>query len=359
VDSWQEGPSLGASNGAVAFSPDGKLVAVETGQNTVRLLDPNTGREYARLEDPNQDRAGHITFSPDGTQLVVTGERQSLHVWDLRAIREELAQRHLDWELPPFPPAAETPTTPLRVTVDLGDLADPRLDVAISTAALALLPAHPEAWLRRGHAWYRLQDYRRAADDLGVALSFGLGDQGAAPGLAGGGAQAWFEWGTACYYCGRLGPVAAAYGRCVELDPENALYRNCLAWSLATSPDATLRNPKHAVELARRAVDLTPHDGNSWNTLGVAYYRAESWKEAIEALQKSTKLQQGGTAFDFFFLAMAHHKLGNGQEARRCYDQALAWIEKNCTGLDRSPTQAQELRRFRTEAEDVLGISKD
>jgi serine/threonine protein kinase/WD40 repeat protein len=121
VDSWQEGPSLGLSNCVVVFSPDSRLVAVETGQNTVRLLDPATGREYARLEDPNQDRATQIAFSPDGTQLVVNGEAQSLHVWDLRAIRQELARRDLDWALPPYPPAAEPPDMPpLRVVVDLG-----------------------------------------------------------------------------------------------------------------------------------------------------------------------------------------------------------------------------------------------
>src|SRR5262249_23231475 len=89
VDSWQESPSLGVTGGAVAFSADGRLLAVETGQSTVRLLDPGTGREYARLEDPNQDRAFRMAFSPDGTQLVVSGETQSLHPWDLRAIRAE------------------------------------------------------------------------------------------------------------------------------------------------------------------------------------------------------------------------------------------------------------------------------
>jgi hypothetical protein len=37
-------------------------------------------------------------------------------VWDLRLIRRELAARGLDWELPPYPPAAPV-DGPLRVKV--------------------------------------------------------------------------------------------------------------------------------------------------------------------------------------------------------------------------------------------------
>ena len=102
--SWREGPQIGG--GAFAFSPDGTLLAVDTGHGAVRLVDPDTGREYARLENPNQDRAFFLSFSPDGTQLVITGgDNQPLHVWDLRAIRKQLAKMGLDWALPPYSPA--------------------------------------------------------------------------------------------------------------------------------------------------------------------------------------------------------------------------------------------------------------
>jgi tetratricopeptide (TPR) repeat protein len=341
VDSWQEGPSLGSASGAVAFSPDGRLVAVETGQNTVRLLDPDTGREYARLEDPYQDRAWHLAFSPDGTQLVVTAERQSLHVWDLRAIREELAQRHLDWGLPPFPPAADPPDAPsLRLHVDTAGLADPRVEVAAATVALALLPVNPDASLRRGRAWLRLGVYPRAADDLGVAL--GLNPDNRDP-------AAWSEWALACSNCARFGQAAAAYGRAIELDPEDALARNNLAWLLATCPDAKLRDPGRAVELAKRAVELAPKEGNFFNTLGAAQYRAEDGKAAIEALEKSRELRQGGDAFDFFFLAMAHWQRGEKETARKWFDQAVPWMDKNAP-------HNEELRRFRAEAAELLGV---
>ena len=116
----------------MAFSPVGKLLALETGQGVVRLVDPDTGREYARLEDPNrlQDRGTEMSFSPDGTQLVVTnGDSQSIHVWDLRAIRERLAKMGLDWDLPPYPPAPEARVLqPLEIQVELDGPASSKQD---------------------------------------------------------------------------------------------------------------------------------------------------------------------------------------------------------------------------------------
>ena len=82
---------------------------METGSGTVRLLDPDTGLEYVRLEDPDQDPATFLEFGPDGTILVSTSQQgEAIHVWDLRAIRRQLADLDLDWDLPPYPPAQKT-----------------------------------------------------------------------------------------------------------------------------------------------------------------------------------------------------------------------------------------------------------
>ena len=92
VGSWAEVPFKEPLKGAnPTFSPDGKLLVVETGAGAARLLDPKTGREYARLEDPSQDRANEFSFSPDGTKLVsATSDGYCLHIWDLRAMRRRL-----------------------------------------------------------------------------------------------------------------------------------------------------------------------------------------------------------------------------------------------------------------------------
>ena len=51
---WREGPKIGGALHAFAFSPDSKVLAVETGFGTLRLVDPDTGREYTRLKTPTR-----------------------------------------------------------------------------------------------------------------------------------------------------------------------------------------------------------------------------------------------------------------------------------------------------------------
>jgi tetratricopeptide (TPR) repeat protein len=120
-----------------------------------------------------------------------------------------------------------------------------------------------------------------------------------------------------------------------------------LAWFLVTCPDPQLHKPAEAVELAKAALDINPREGNYWNTLGAAHYRAGDWKAAIAALNKSIEVK-GGTAHDHFFLAMAYWKNGDHGEARKWYAQGLAWMEKH------DPVN-EELRRFRAEAGLLLG----
>jgi WD40 repeat protein len=101
VGTWAEIPFKEPVKGTFpVFSPDGKLLVVESGAGVARLLDPESGREFARLEDPNQDRANGYSFSKDGTKLVIaSSDGRCLHIWDLRALRETLADMGLDWNL--------------------------------------------------------------------------------------------------------------------------------------------------------------------------------------------------------------------------------------------------------------------
>jgi tetratricopeptide (TPR) repeat protein len=150
---------------------------------------------------------------------------------------------------------------------------------------------------------------------------------------------------------GQFSEAVAAYREAIRLRPDMALAWNNLAWLLSNCPDPKARNPAEAVKLAKKAIQLAPEEGDLWNTLGVGHYRAADWKAAREALHKSIELRKGGDAFDWFFLAMANWKLDQKDEAHKWYEKAAQWMENNAP-------QNEELRRFRAEAEELLGIKK-
>ena len=55
------------------------------------------------------------------------------------------------------------------------------------------------------------------------------------------------------------------------------------------------------------------------------------------------QLTKGGDSYDWFFLAMAHWQLGQLQEARKWFEQAVDWMEKN-------KPQDKDFLRYRAEA---------
>jgi len=145
----------------------------------------------------------------------------------------------------------------------------------------------------------------------------------------------------------------ADYARAIELDPGRPDARDKLAWILLTCPDESLRDTPRALRLAQETIERAPEEGPYWNTLGVAYYRAGRWQEALKALEKSERLYQGRDfSFNGFFLAMAHWRLGDKDEARRWYDDAIAWMREH-------RPEDERLVAFRAEAEQLMGLSSD
>jgi tetratricopeptide (TPR) repeat protein len=129
-----------------------------------------------------------------------------------------------------------------------------------------------------------------------------------------------------------------------------ALYEG--AWFLATCSEVEFRDPKRAVTLATKAVELQPTNWYRRNGLGVAHYRAGDYRAAVVALEKSMELGSGGDSFVWFFLAMAHWQLGDPQQARTWYDKAVAGMDKH----KHDQWREEGLKRFRAEAAELLGV---
>jgi tetratricopeptide (TPR) repeat protein len=150
------------------------------------------------------------------------------------------------------------------------------------------------------------------------------------------------------------GKLAQADEACAEAQkriPNFARWLNNRAWHIVNFPMFFFHrsDQRLAVACAKKASEIAPEAAYAWNTLGTAYYRAGQWNKAVAALEKSMAIRRGGDSFDWFFLAMAHQKLGHEKEARRWYDQARLWMDKN-------EPRHEELRRFRSEAAKLLQL---
>ncbi|HEX2475091.1 MAG TPA: protein kinase, partial [Lacipirellulaceae bacterium] len=112
---------IGLYPGHVAFSPDGKLMALDLAPAVIDLIDTATFRTIARLGDPHGDQPIWQDFTPDGMQLVVvTDHAKAIHIWNLRAIRARLKEMNLDWDWPEFAPANPiTASEPENYTVEV------------------------------------------------------------------------------------------------------------------------------------------------------------------------------------------------------------------------------------------------
>jgi WD40 repeat protein len=131
VGTWQELRKLSLDVPGftqVAFSSDMRLMAV-TSLHEVTLYEPATFDVLAVLSPPRETQlsasypegASALCFSPDSSRLAVGSVDGTIYVWDLRRIREQLAQMGLDWAAPAYPaPAANSPPQPLELEILTG-----------------------------------------------------------------------------------------------------------------------------------------------------------------------------------------------------------------------------------------------
>jgi WD40 repeat protein/Tfp pilus assembly protein PilF len=157
---WEAGPSIRlertTSSADLAFSDDGRMLAVERTMTELLLLDPGDLRELARLQSREPMILTSLCFSPDGSLLVAGTAGGYLHVWDLRRIRARLAEMHLDWGPLALGPQQEH-STPV-----------PHLDVE--------LQLDRDSQIERARYHLDFRDYRRALADFDEALRHGPED---------------------------------------------------------------------------------------------------------------------------------------------------------------------------------------
>ncbi|HUG66549.1 MAG TPA: protein kinase [Pirellulaceae bacterium] len=247
------------------------------------------------------------------------------------------------------------------------------------TMAIKLAPKNWYRYKGRGLAYFKVHRYAEALADIAQAVENNVRDisnltwisptlvaacpdAGFREGIlaladrtveqTAGGADAIVARGTLYLALGQYDLALADMTRAIECEPESVTALNSLAWYLATCPDPKFHRLALVLESARKATELQPKNGACWNTLGVVLYRQGSWSPAVTALKTSMELRKGGDSFDWFFLAMSHWQIEQKEEARKWYDEAVEWMEKN------NPAN-EELLRFRAEAAELLGIQEE
>jgi tetratricopeptide (TPR) repeat protein len=209
--------------------------------------------------------------------------------------------------------------------------------------SLALLPDWAEVWSSRAVAFSQLGLWDKAEADWSKVVE-----------LQANSAEALSMRSIAHFRLGHWNKALADLTKALELQPDFSQAKNNKAWILASCPDSRLREPAQALELAKQAVEAAPKEGTFWATLGLAHYRTGDADAALRALKKSMELYKADDRFACrtrFVLAMVHCKTAKIGAARKEYDKAVGWMEKN-------QPQDEELRRFRAEADELMKTKK-
>jgi serine/threonine protein kinase/WD40 repeat protein/tetratricopeptide (TPR) repeat protein len=339
----------------VAFSPDGRLMAMEMAPATIHLKEVATGRTVAQFEDPHGDRAGWTGFTPDGTQLIVAAKQtQVIRIWDLRAIRARLKTMQLDWDWPEFEPESDarpvdvagppalkaTVDTELRVAWNIWrdqgqeSLKGRRWLVAVGqfTNAIKLKPDEASCWYGRGSAYSALSlpkdaladfvkateleptqwsywssraatkgqlvRWREAVDDYSMAIKLSPSDGSLfqARGIAHGRLNQWQE-------------ALADHDKSTQLNPKDAT-----CWRRRGDANARLGQSEKAIGDYSKSIDLAPNEANHWGYRATVYGRIGQWEKALTDYSKAAQLRPAEMEYRCS-MGFAHAQLGQWEKA--------------------------------------------
>ncbi len=141
---------------------------------------------------------------------------------------------------------------------------------------------------------------------------------------------------------GRPAESAELYQRLLELEPENLIAINNLAWIMSEYNSQY----QQAMELAQKGLKLAPNYMDLIETRGVIYYRLGELNKAIQDLTRCVELYPDSASQSVaanFHLARAFAELGKKNEALKYLNQALS-LESDIGGLSTAEmTEAKNL----------------
>jgi serine/threonine-protein kinase len=195
----------------------------------------------------------------------------------------------------------------------------------------ALLAADPEDPLEQGRAFAARRDWAQAADRYARALKGGQTNDG----------HILFEYAALLVLAGdRPGYVKTCADMIEKCGKKAGPRAYHVARACTLAPDA-LADAALPARLA--AKELQDNAGQFWSLTeqGALAYRAGRYQEAVPFLEQSLKADHkpGREVLNWLWLALAHHRLGKPEEARRWLGKAQAWLDQYREGM---PARADE-----------------
>jgi WD40 repeat protein/serine/threonine protein kinase/tetratricopeptide (TPR) repeat protein len=195
-----------------------------------------------------------------------------------------------------------------------------RLDEALTqySQAVALNAPGADPWVERGEVHARLRHWNEATADFANALL--RGERSARVWCAA--ALVRLAAGDVDGYRKARTDLFRAFGQTPDPDTVDRVVRTCV---LAPGAPAEVG---WAVQLAQKAVASHAKNATYRANLGAALYRTDRFEESLRQVEQAIEADgQGGTTWDWLFLAMAHQRLGHADEARQWLDKAVSAIE--------------------------------
>ena len=98
AEKWRiQRPRSGRSVSLVSIAQSAELAATVLEDGVVTLFEPMTGKVIVRLVHPHPREIQHVSIAPDGSKVAAMTLGHVIQVWDIAAIRRELATEGLDW----------------------------------------------------------------------------------------------------------------------------------------------------------------------------------------------------------------------------------------------------------------------
>jgi serine/threonine-protein kinase len=185
--------------------------------------------------------------------------------------------------------------------------------------------------LAQGREYAARGNWAEATDRYSRVLQRGTPEQG----------HFWFEYAALALLAGDRPAYTRACARMIERCGKAGgprAYHVARACTLAPDSVADVSLPGRLAEN-----ELQRFAGEYWSMTerGALAYRAGRYKEALPLFENSLKAdpKAGKAVLNWLWLALAHHRLGEPEEARRWLDKAAAWLDQYREGM---PDRAEE-----------------